>query len=145
MELHTLNSDIKVMCITAQIFPDNIPATYAQLEQKIADKTERRYFGYSHPNKDGVIVYKACAEILSTNEPDECKLETMTIKAGNYVSIYIKNHFEDESNIPKAFAKLLKHPQLDPKGFCLEIYRNYTDPDVMCLVPIVSGSEPNNN
>lgn len=137
MELITLKSDIQVMYIPANKFPDDVPETYTQLEQIISNKTERRYFGYSQPNKDGVIIYKACAEILNANEPHECNLKTMTIKAGDYVSIYIKNHYEDGSNISNAFKKLLKHPQLDSNGFCLEINKNFTDPDVICLVPIV--------
>ena len=139
MELITLKSDIQVMYITANKFPDDVPATYTQLEQIISNKTERRYFGYSQPNKGGVIVYNACAEILKANEPNECNLKTMTIKAGDYVSIYIKNHYEDGDNIPNAFEKLLKHPKLDPNGFCLEIYKSFTDPDVNCLVPITSN------
>ena len=93
MELITLESDIQVMYITANKFPDDVPATYTQLEQIISDKTERRYFGYSQPNKNGVIVYRACAEILKANEPKLYNIETMTIKAGNYVSIYINNHY----------------------------------------------------
>jgi len=139
MDLIKIKSDIQVMFITAGKFPNDVPETYSQLEQIISDKTERRYFGYSQPNKDGVIVYKACAEILNSNEPGEYNIETMTIKAGNYASIYIINHFEDGNNIPNAFEKLLKHPQLDPNGFCLEIYKNFTDPDVNCLVPIISN------
>lgn len=139
MELITLEADIHVMYITAKKFPEDIPSTYTQLEQTISIKTERRYFGYSQPNNGGVIVYRACAEVLNANEPIEYNFKTMIIKAGDYASIYIKNHFDDENNIPNAFSKLLKHPQLDPNGFCLEIYKNFTDPDVNCLVPIVSN------
>lgn len=65
MDLIKITSDIQVMFITASKFPNDVPETYSQLEQIISDKTERRYFGYSQPNKDGVIVYKACAEILN--------------------------------------------------------------------------------
>jgi predicted transcriptional regulator YdeE len=140
MELLKIKFDIQVMFIKANMFPNDVPDAFKQLEEAISNKTERRYFGYSQPNKDGVIIYKACAEILNEKEPEEYNIETMTIKAGNYASSYIKNHFEDGSNIPRAFEKLLKHPNLDPNGFCLEIYKNYTDPDVNCLVPILEVS-----
>lgn len=145
METYTLNSDIEVMFLTAKKFPDDVPATYTLLEQKITDKSPRNYYGFSHPNKDGIIMYKACAQILNTNEPHTYQLETMTIKAGNYACIFIKNHFENEKNIPNAFDKLLKHPQLDPHGFCLEIYKNFTDPDVTCLVPLIDYKNQTNN
>ncbi len=137
MEAYTIQSDLQVMYMTAVQFPDTVPDAYAQLEAKIVDKSARRYFGYSQPNKDGRIIYKACAEILHLDEPFDYQLDTMSIPAGNYISIYIKNHLEDAHSIPGAFKKLLHHPQLDPNGYCLELYKNYTDPDVQCLVPIV--------
>lgn len=137
MKLYVIENDIQVMYLTAQTFPDSVLKTFELLEQKIRDKSPRRYFGFSHPNKFGVIEYKACAEILSATEPNEYGLETFVIKPGNYASIFIPNHCEDSSNIPKAFSDLLKHPELDPKGFCLEIYKNYSDPDVLCIVPLL--------
>lgn len=137
MEQYVINNDIRVMYLTAQKFPDDVPNTYTNLERKIADKTPRRYFGFSHPNKEGVIEYKACVEILVESEPHDYGLETFIIKSGKYASIFIQNHYDDGANIPNAFGKLLKHPKLDPKGYCLEMYKNFTDPDVLCLVPIL--------
>ncbi len=137
MELITLKTDITVMFIQVKNFPDEVPEAYSHLEKIISIKRNRRYFGYSQPNKNGVIVYRACAEILDPNEPELYKTETMTIKSGTYASIYIENHMLDADNIPKTFKKLLAHPQLDPNGFCLEIFKNISDPDVNCLVPIV--------
>lgn len=138
MEQYTLDSDIQVMYSIAPVFPDSVPDTYNQLEQKISDKAERRYFGYSQPNKDGVIVYRACAEILHSDEPLDYKLDTMTISAGTYASIFIENHFADGTSIPNAFAKLLHHTGLDPMGYCLEEYKNFTDSDVRCMVPLLA-------
>lgn len=126
-----------MMFLSAPKFPDDVPGTFTKLEQAILDKTERKYFGFSHPNKDGVIQYKACAEVLAEVEPNKYGLETMTIKAGQFASTFIKNHMEDANNLPNAFSELLKNPQLDPNGYCLEIYKNFTDPDVLCLVPIL--------
>ena len=139
MQQFSINTDIQVMYQTVPIFPNDVPATYSKLEQLIIDKKERRYFGFSHPNKEGIIMYRACAEVLNTYESEKYNLPTMTIKAGVYASIHIKNHFEDGNNIPNAFDTLLKHSQLDPNGFCLEIYKNFTDPDVICLVPLIGN------
>ncbi len=137
MEQYNIETDIQVMFLEAPKFPDDVPNTFTKLEQAILDKSERRYFGFSRPNRDGVIQYKACAEILNEDEEIKFGLKKMTIDAGQYASIFIKNHFEDGNNIPNAFGSLLKHPQLDPNGFCLEIYKNFTDADVLCLVPII--------
>ena len=137
MEIITLHSDIQVMYLQVDKFPEDVPETFTRLEKIISNKTERRYFGHSQPNKSGEIIYRACAVILNPNEPELYNIETMTIKAGKYASIYIENHLLDGNNIPNTFEKLLAHPQLDPTGFCLEIYKNFEDPDVNCLVPIV--------
>ncbi len=137
MEKYRIETEIKVMFLQAPKFPLDVPNTYTNLEQKITDKTSRKYFGFSHPNKEGIVQYKACAEILNENEPKDYGLETIIIKSGNYISIFIQNHYQDGENIPNAFGKLLKHPRLDPNGYCLEIYKDFTDPDVLCLVPIL--------
>lgn len=136
MEFITLDSDIQVMCLTAKKFPDDIPSTFTDLEEKIINKVERRYFGYSHPNAEGMIVYHACAEVLAENEPLEYGLMSMTIKKGHYAAIRIDDYLSDKNIIQKTFEQLLKHPQLNPNGFCLEMYAKYGDKDVMCLVPI---------
>ncbi|MBX7224495.1 MAG: hypothetical protein K1X55_00560 [Chitinophagales bacterium] len=132
MEFITLDSDIQVMYLTAKKFPDDIPSIFTDLEEKITNKVERRYFGFSHPNAEGMIVYHACAEVLAENEPLEYGLTSMTIKKGHYAAIRIDDYLSDKNSIQRT----LKHPQLNPNGFCLEMYAQYGDKDVICLVPI---------
>jgi hypothetical protein len=44
---------------------------------------------------------------------------------------------KDSASIGNAFKQLLGNPDIDhANGYCLEIYKNYTDPDVNCLVPL---------
>ncbi len=90
MEQYIIETNIQVMFLVAPKFPDDIPNTYTKLEQAISDKTERRYFGFSQPNKEGVIQYKACAEMFNESEAQKYGLEKMTIKAGQFASVFIK-------------------------------------------------------
>jgi len=61
----------------------------------------------------------------------------ISIEKGEFVAKYIVNHFADSSSIGTAFQELLAHPQLDPNAYCLEVYKNYTDVDVHCMVKIL--------
>ena len=134
METVTIENDIKVMYVTAEDFPKGIPDTYNKLHNLIPDVSTRKYFGISHPAPNGKIIYKAAAEELEDGEAEKYSLESFTIKAGKFVCIDIKNHMQDETCIGTAFQQLIHQPGIDPKGYCLEWYLNYTDPDVRCMV-----------
>lgn len=133
---YKLESDILVMCITATSFPDGVMDAYKKLQSLVKDSNQRRYFGISHPNKDGVIVYKACAEQRYAGEADKVGIESFTIKAGNFTSFYIEDHMKDPQSIGDAFQELLKNSDIDPQGYCLEMYKDFEDKDVLCLVPL---------
>ena len=137
MEQFIITHDIEVVSLTAPQFPNDIPATFEKLHALISDNPNRRYFGISHPDKTGTIQYKACAEILPSDDFTKTDLQHYTIVAGNFAAIYIVNHFKDDNCIGDAFQELLKHPNLDPNAYCLEVYKSYTDLDVHCMVRIV--------
>ena len=137
MENYKIEEDIEVVFLTSPDFPNDVPATYKKLHALLADHPNRRYFGISHPDKTGMIQYKACAEILASDNISISELQKFTIEKGNFAALYIVNHFQDSNCIGTAFEKLLKHPKLDPKGYCLEVYKNYTDVDVHCMVRII--------
>ena len=134
METIIIENDIRVMYVTAEDFPKGIPETYKKLHDLIPNVDDRKYFGISYPNESGKIIYKAAAEELEEDEADKYGLESFTIKAAKYLCIEIKNFKEDEMCIGTAFQKLIHQPGIDPQGYCLEWYLNYTDPDVKCMV-----------
>lgn len=138
MEIYKIEKDIEVVYLPSPDFPNNVPATYKKLYSLLPEHPNRRYFGISHPDKTGVIQYKACAEILDSESISNEELQKFTIAKGDFASSYIVNHFQDGNSIGDAFKKLLKHPKLDPQGYCLEVYKNYTDLDVHCMVRIIS-------
>lgn len=138
MEQHTINNNIEVVYLKVPQFPNDVPSTYEKLNALLAENLNRRFFGISHPDKTGEIQYKAAAEVLPSDNFVNSELQKFTILKGTFVAKYIVNHFEDSNCIGNAFQDLLKHPQLDHNGYCLEVYKNYTDLDVHCMVRILS-------
>ncbi len=137
MEQYQITEDIDIVFLTAPIFPKDVPATFEKLHALISDNPNRRYFGISHPDKTGIIQYKACAELLPSDNISQTDLQKFKIVKGNFAAKYIVNHFQDSNSIGEAFQELLKHTHLDPNGYCLEVYKNYTDLDVHCMVRIL--------
>ena len=137
METVKIEKDITVFFVTATSFPDGVMEAYEKLHALIQHPNNRRYFGISQPNKEGIIIYKAATEELETGEGKKLGCETFTIKKGNFLSITIKNHFNHPTSIGDAFEKLIALPNIDPQGYCLEYYTNYKDGDVRCMVGII--------
>jgi predicted transcriptional regulator YdeE len=139
MEIVTIEKDVPVLYVTAESFPNKIMDAYQELHSLIKDSNnDRMYFGISQPNEKGNIIYKAAAEELEPGEAEKYGCKSFTIKKGKYICIDIKNHMSDAASIGNAFQQLIAQPGIDPQGYCLEWYRNYTDPDVRCMVGLVN-------
>jgi hypothetical protein len=131
MEEYILNEDIKVMCVTAESFPEGVLAAHQKLHALFPTDKQRRYFGISRPNQKRVIIYKAAVEEITDGEAEKFGLEAFTIKKGTFISELIPDFMKDVSQVGKTFEKLLDHANLDPNGYCLEMYINETDVRLM--------------
>lgn len=136
METFRLEKDIPVFCVPASSFPEGIAAAHEKLHSLIPFSGERRYFGMSHPNRSGIIEYKAAAEELQKDEAQRLACERFVINKGSYVCLTLTNYNKDPQSISRAFETLLKHPKLDPQGYCLEWY--ISENEVRCMVGITS-------
>jgi len=134
MEKYHLEQDIKVFYVEASSFPEGIKPAYEKLHSLIKSPAGRRFFGISYPERPGKIIYKAAVEESYPGEAEGLGCETFIIKKGEYINIYIRDFMKDISAIGKAFSELLKDPQIDPQGYCLEIYEGMNN--VRCLVPL---------
>lgn len=132
METLTLDKDITVFYITATSFPDGITEAHEKLHALVPFSTSRNYFGISRPENNGAIEYKAAAEELVPGEAKKWNLPTMHIKKGSYKASNITNYATDPLKIGRAFGEILKQPDLDPNGYCVEWYLN--EKDVRCMV-----------
>jgi len=131
MEEYILNEDIKVMCITAESFPNGVLAAHQKLHGLFPLDKQRRYFGISRPNEKREIIYKAAVEEITDGEAEKFGIETFTIKKGPFISELVPDFMKDVSQIGKTFEKLLNQSNIDPNGYCLEMYINETDVRLM--------------
>ncbi len=132
MEDYFLEKDITVFCITADFAPDAILKAHQKLHALIPYTKERRYFGVSCPNEQGVIIYDAAAEELVPGEGKKLVLKTLVLKKGNYTSMVLKDYKKNIAGISEVFSKLLHNKNIDPQGYCVEWYLN--DDDLRCMV-----------
>jgi hypothetical protein len=131
IENFKLDTDIHVICVTANSFPEDVLEAHQKLHSLIPFSTERKYFGLSRPEK-GVITYKAAAEEKIKGEAEKLDCETLIIKKGNYVSTVVNDYMKDVQSIGRTFQQLLATPGLAHDGYCVEWYLN--DKDVQCMV-----------
>jgi hypothetical protein len=133
-EEYFIDKDIKVICTTASSFPEGVQMAHKKLHSLFPATQRRTFYGISHPDKSGNIIYKAAADELNEGEAAQFNLERFTIRKGNYISEVLRDWVKDEMSVGKTFRKLLSDQRIDKKGYCLEIYLN--DNDMRCLVPL---------
>lgn len=134
MKIVNIPSDIVTLTVKAKSFPQGIGEAHETIRRLFPYSKNRRYFGMSSPEK-GVIVYKAAAEMLSGDNDKASGIEKFVIKKGNYLSLTVTQFTKNPMAISEAFDQLIRQPNIDPRGYCLEWYQNETD--VLCLVKTV--------
>ena len=122
------------MLTTAVSFPAGVGGAFQKLLLLLPEPNERVLYAISSPDEKGEIIYKAAAEESFPGEGEQNGCEIFPIKKGAYWSELLPDWRKDESIVGKTFQKLLKHPDLDKNGYCLEIYLN--EKDIRCLVPL---------
>ncbi|MBS1511335.1 MAG: transcriptional regulator [Bacteroidetes bacterium] len=137
MEKIFIDTPIPVITVTAVSFPDGVGGAYMQLHQLVQGEQKRRFFGISYGSPTGAITYKAAAEEKENGEAEALQADHFIIPAGWYAKEVLLNWKQDETMVGKTFQHLLQHPELDPRGFCLEEYPN--EKDMVCLVKLNSG------
>ena len=122
MEKYRLDSDIKVICVTADSFPSGILGAHNTLHSMLPSDNGRNFFGISSPNKKGDIIYKAAVEESFPEEAEKLGCDTFVIKKGEYISIPIHNFISDVLSIDRAFKNLIADPGIDPNGVCGNVH-----------------------
>ncbi|MEI6408302.1 MAG: transcriptional regulator [Bacteroidota bacterium] len=138
MEEVIFEQDIPALCLAAASFPDGVSAAHQTLHDRLPTKDGRQFFGISHADQFGKIVYFAAATEMFEGEAEQLDGDQFTIKKGVYNSIFLKDYYRDVPSVGAAFQRLLADPAVDPFGYCLEIYTACADypnsRDVQCLV-----------
>ncbi|MCE3294883.1 MAG: transcriptional regulator [Crocinitomicaceae bacterium] len=132
MEKYELKEDIRLVCERASSFPEDIMGAHQRLHSKITHGTGRKYFGISHPDPMGKIMYFAAVEELEADEAKKAGFETVILKKGTYISINVPDYMNNPIAIGQSFQKLITVPGIDPEGWCVEMYESKSD--VRCMV-----------
>jgi hypothetical protein len=138
MEKYELVKDINVFYLAAESFPEGIQPTFEKLERLIPPGENRTVYGLSWPDRNGKIMYKAAYEEKYPGEGKKYGLNSLVIKKGSYIGDLVKSFAQDVSQIGRTFQGLLKHPEIDPNGFCVEWYKG---PNVLCMVRLEAGDK----
>ena len=133
MENYKLVKDIHILYVNATSFPEGVLKAHQKLHSTLPGIQQRQCFGLSRP-ENGKIQYMAGAEEMHEREAKEKGLKSMIIQKGNYHSILIRNYNSRIESIGEAFEKLIQLPDIDPQGYCVELYSG--ENDVRCMVRI---------
>ncbi|MEO6305301.1 MAG: transcriptional regulator [Bacteroidia bacterium] len=132
MEEYNLEKDIKIFYVTATSFPEGISAAHEKLQNLLPDIKDRHFYGVSRPENNKGIIYKAGVEESYQGEGETLGFDTLILKQGKYIGALIKDYTKDVSIVEKTFQKILKNPDLDPNGYCVEMYIGQKD--LRCMV-----------
>lgn len=120
--------------VEAESFPHGVKAAHERLHMILGEIKEREFYGISFSGSDNTIIYRAATREEFPEEALILGLGKFTIRKGFYFSTVVPNWRKSEKSIANVFQELLKHPELDPQGYCLEIYPNLLD--IQCLVKL---------
>jgi hypothetical protein len=132
METITIDHDIKIFYVNAESYPEGILDAHKKLHALVPFSSKRRYFGVSRPENNGKIVYRAAAEELEKGEAEKFGCKSLILKKGKYICETVEDFVKYPNAIETTFQKLLSHPDIDPEGYCVELYSN--DRSMKCMV-----------
>jgi hypothetical protein len=138
MDIIHLPHDIQLVMLQAASFPQDIQATFDALKEILADIPTQTSYGISHANPQGHIVYYAAASLVDAQQVVE-GTQSITIHKGHFISLPVRQWRGNIPAITTTFDTLMKHPDIDMGGYCLEEYGCDT---MRCFVPLRAGYVP---
>lgn len=132
MKIFKFDKDIPIFYVTASSFPEGVMAAHEELRSLVPFSAGRMFFGVSRPEQGGSIVYRAAAEELYKGEGTKFNCDTLILKKGEYIGMDVKDYMKDVQSVQRAFDEILDLPDLDPNGYCVELY--LSEKDVRCMI-----------
>jgi hypothetical protein len=130
MEILELKKDMKVFCVQAESFPNEIKTAFSTLINILPTIENRTFFGISYQGKNHEMIYNAAVLEAYEGEGKKYGCETYVIKKGQYLSEMLTNWKQDETSIGQTF-KRMSEERNDVMFPCVEWYQGE---DVMCMV-----------
>jgi len=142
MEVYELKNGMKIFCVRAKSFPNDIGKAFGVLINLLPTIEGRTFFGVSYQDKNRDMIYNAAVLESFEGEGETYGCETSIIKKGEYLAEMLKGWKKNETSIGITFRKLAD-ARTDTVFPCVEWYQG---DDVMCMVLIEeslsSGTQP---
>jgi hypothetical protein len=131
MEVYYLDQDLKIFCVRAESFPNDIGKAFSKLIELLPTLEGRTFLGISYQANDHMI-YQAA--VLETYEGEGLNYgcDQLVIEKGKYLAETLKGWKKKEGSIGATFRKLTDSPH-DTTFPCVEWYFGE---DVMCMVKL---------
>ncbi|MDB5120629.1 MAG: putative transcription activator [Sphingobacteriales bacterium] len=121
---YILENDQTLFYLDVETFPEGIRESFDKLNNMVIDKDWRNAYGISYKDDNGKIHYKAAVTQLYEGENEKYCCNSLTIKAGNYVTVTILDWMKRLELIGQTFMQLCETPGIDVSSPCIEWYKN---------------------
>jgi len=132
METYNLKSDLKVFGKEVTTFPLGVAEAFHALINMIPGGSDRAYYGLSHMDETGKIIYKAAAEEKYAGEAEKYKCKQYIIEKGEYLAVTITDWRDKTDCIKDVFHDMMQDDRADKDKEVVEWYK--TETEMRCLV-----------
>ena len=132
METYNLKNDLKVFGKEVPTFPRGVSDAFHQLITIIPDGSNRAYYGLSHMDETGKIIYKAAAEEKYAGEAEKYNCDRYIIEKGEYLAVTLADWRGKTDCIKDMFHDMMEDDRADKTKEVVEWYK--TDTEMLCLV-----------
>lgn len=132
METYNLKNDLKVFGKEVPTFPVGVSDAFHQLITTIPDGSSRAYYGLSHMDETGKIIYKAAAEEKYAGEAEKYNCDRYIIEKGEYLAVTLADWRGKTDCIKDMFHDMMEDDRADKTKEVVEWYK--TDTEMLCLV-----------
>jgi hypothetical protein len=132
METYNLKTDLKVLGKEVPTFPLGVGEAFHALINMIPDGSNRAYYGLSHMDETGKIIYKAAAEEKYEGEAEKYNCERYIIEKGEYLTATITDWRDKTDCIKDVFHDMMEDDRADKSKEVIEWYK--TETEMLCLV-----------
>jgi len=132
METYDLKKDLKVFGKEVKTFPLGVKEAVSALLDMIPEGFKRSYFGLSHMDYKGKIVYIATVEEKDKGEAEKYNCERYTVEKGEYLAVTLDDWLKKVDCIKDIFHEMMEDDRADKTRPVVEWYK--TETEMLCLV-----------
>jgi len=134
METYYIQHDIRVFGRQVVTFPLGVKEAFDELVHVVPEGLNRSYYGLSHLDAGGNIIYYAAVEEYAIGEGKKLGYDYYTIGKGEYLSAAIKNWLSKTDCIKDVFHEMMQDKRFDNITPCVEWYKS--DEEMVCMLKI---------